>query len=96
MFRDWVVRDRVSQQVKDKLHRPMRVLLVPFNVEVEQLDGRILGERKATEYRRVRLGTLLDKTAQFRTSVRGEMFRLRGIVKEFLEYILSLPITTIN
>ncbi len=65
----------------------MRVMLIPFQVEVEELDGQTLGESPLLQRLVARLGTLLDKAAEFDASMAVAMIlpRLGSILEQLLE-----------
>jgi hypothetical protein len=67
----------------------MLVLLVPFNVEVEQNHARLLRERKSTENRVFRTFAQLNKVTEFDTCISRSVPRLGCFREEFLELFFS-------
>ena len=69
-----------AEEIEDGAHGTVLVLLVPFNEEIKQLQGRLLGQGEGDEGRRCGLGALLNKPAELGARIAGRLLGPRSIL----------------
>ena len=65
----------------------MLILLVPFNVEIEQIEASFLREGSLPDVWEFGASALLNKIAEFDTGISGSMTRLSSFVKQLVQLL---------
>jgi hypothetical protein len=88
-LRVWIFSNQRGKELDDLAHGAMLILLVPFNIKIEQAQASSLRRSSSSEYGRLSAFALFNKVTEFNTSISGSMTRLGSFREELLELFFS-------